>query len=146
MSLLPCIERVSRLKSLFSFDLLSSMELKLLKNTKTVTHFNNTEPDLTATFNQVKGEVRLQWKMDNNVADEGDFFTGFISGWQQPSIFFIVFALLTALVVVFGVQKGIEGISKILMPVLIVLIIGIAVYTMTIPGALAGAKYYILPN
>ncbi len=81
-----------------------------------------------------------------NVADEGDFFTGFISGWQQPSIFFIVFALLTALVVVLGVQKGIEGISKILMPVLIVLIIGIAVYTMTIPGALAGAKYYILPN
>jgi len=80
------------------------------------------------------------------VSDEGEFFTGFISGWSQPTIFFAVFSFLTALVVILGVQKGIEGISKILMPVLIVLIVGIAIYTLTIPGAFEGAKYYILPN
>ncbi len=81
-----------------------------------------------------------------NVADDGEFFTGFIGEWSQPTLFFAVFAILTALVVILGVQKGIEMISKILMPVLLVLIVGIAVYTLTIPGALNGLKYYLLPN
>lgn len=81
-----------------------------------------------------------------SVADEGDFFTGFIGKWGQPTLFFVIFALLTALVVIFGVQKGIENISKILMPVLLVLIVGIAIYTLTIPGAMSGFKYYVLPN
>jgi len=81
-----------------------------------------------------------------SVADEGDFFTGFIGKWGQPTIFFVIFALITALVVIFGVQKGIENISKILMPVLLVLIVGIAIYTLTIPGAMSGFKYYVLPN
>jgi NSS family neurotransmitter:Na+ symporter len=81
-----------------------------------------------------------------SVADEGSFFGSFIGNWFQPTLFFIIFALLTALVVILGVQKGIEAISKILMPILLILIVGIAVYTMTIPGALDGLKYYVLPN
>ena len=81
-----------------------------------------------------------------SVADEGEFFTGFIGHWYEPALFFVVFAIITALVVILGVQKGIELMSKILMPVLLVLIIGIAIYTMTIPGALSGLKYYLLPN
>ena len=81
-----------------------------------------------------------------SVADEGDFFTGFIGHWYEPALFFAVFVVITALVVILGVQKGIELMSKILMPVLLVLIVGIAVYTLTIPGALAGLKYYVLPN
>lgn len=79
-------------------------------------------------------------------ADEGDFFTSFIGANFEPTVYFLIFAALTALVVVFGVQKGIETISKILMPVLVVIIIGIAVYTMTLPGAMDGVKYYLLPN
>jgi len=54
--------------------------------------------------------------------------------------------LLTALVVFFGVEKGIEKVSKFLMPVLLVLIIGIAVYTLTLDGAGEGLKYYLLPD
>ncbi|MBO6089787.1 MAG: sodium-dependent transporter [Lachnospiraceae bacterium] len=81
-----------------------------------------------------------------SVADEGDFFGSFIGSWFQPTLFFVIFALITTLVVILGVQKGIEAISKILMPILLVLIVGIAVYTMTIPGALDGLKYYVLPN
>ena len=75
-----------------------------------------------------------------------EFFGGFISSAGQSAGFFILYALLTAFVVVFGVEKGIENVSKILMPVLIILSIGIAVYTMTLPGAGAGVKYYLLPN
>ncbi len=81
-----------------------------------------------------------------SVADEGEFFTGFIGRWYEPALFFVVFAAITALVVILGVQKGIELISKVLMPVLLVLIVGIAIYTMTIPGAISGLKYYVLPN
>ena len=73
-------------------------------------------------------------------------FSNFIGGFGSPVAFFVIYAVLTAAVVIFGVQKGIEKISKIMMPALIVLTIGIAVYTMTIPGALDGVKYYILPN
>lgn len=77
---------------------------------------------------------------------DGSFFTQFIGANTDPTVYFLIFAGLTALVVILGVKKGIETISKILMPVLIVIIIGIAIYTMTLPGALAGVKYYLLPN
>lgn len=79
-------------------------------------------------------------------ADDGSFFSSFIGGTFNPTLFFVIYALLTGAVVFFGVQKGIEKISKIMMPALIVLTIGIAIYTMTIPGAMDGVKYYILPN
>lgn len=78
--------------------------------------------------------------------DEGDYFSNFIGGFSNPFIFFLIFAGLTAFVVIFGVKKGIENVSKVLMPVLIVLTIGIAVYTMTMNGAMEGVKYYLLPN
>ena len=45
-----------------------------------------------------------------------------------------------------GVEKGIENISKILMPVLILMSIGTAAYSLTIDGALEGLKYYLMPN
>ena len=81
-----------------------------------------------------------------DAAGDGSYFSGFIGTVGQPTVFFLIFAILTALVVLFGVEKGIEKISKILMPALIVLTIGIAIYTMTIPGAMEGVKYYFLPN
>lgn len=79
-------------------------------------------------------------------AGEGEFFKGFIGQAGQPLVFFVIFAVLTAAVVILGVQKGIEKISKFLMPLLVVLIIGIVIYTLTLPGAMDGVKYYLLPN
>ncbi len=75
-----------------------------------------------------------------------DFFGGFISNAGESSVFFIIFAAITAVIVIFGVEKGIEGMSKILMPLLIILSVGIAIYTLTLPGAAGGVKYYLLPN
>ena len=77
---------------------------------------------------------------------ELSFFENFISHLGQPALFFIVYVLLTAAVVVMGVEKGIEKVSKFLMPVLLVLIIGIGIYTLTLDGATDGLKYYILPD
>ena len=74
------------------------------------------------------------------------FFEHFISLLGQPTIFFIVFVLLTSVAVFFGVEKGIEKVSKLLMPLLLLLIIGISIYTLTLDGAGEGLKYYLLPN
>jgi len=45
-----------------------------------------------------------------------------------------------------GVEKGVERISKVLMPILLVLLVGLCVYTFTIPGIWDGLKYYLYPD
>lgn len=74
------------------------------------------------------------------------FFDNFISHPMQPTIFFVIYVVLNASVVMLGVQKGIEILSKFLMPVLLIIIIGISIYTLTLDGAVEGMKYYVLPN
>ena len=72
--------------------------------------------------------------------------TGFITKPVEPIIWFAIFVLLTAVVVIIGVQKGIEKASMILMPILLVLVIAISIFCVTRPGALEGVKYYLLPD
>ncbi len=74
------------------------------------------------------------------------FFGTFIGDTFSPLFFFLVFLILTALVVIGGVEKGIEKFSKVLMPILLVMIIGISIYILFIPGTLEGIKYYFIPN
>ena len=57
-----------------------------------------------------------------------------------------VYVGLTAAVVFFGVQKGIEKASRFMMPALVVLSLGLTVYSVTRPGALEGVKYYLIPD
>lgn len=78
-------------------------------------------------------------------ANDG-YFENFISKPLEPVGWFLLFIGLTALVVLLGVQKGVEKVSKIMMPVLIVLTVFVAVYSMFMPGALEGVKYYLLPD
>ena len=84
----------------------------------------------------------------NRVADaaEDSFFGAYISATGEPLIWFLVFLVATTLVIVFGVNKGIEKLSRILMPALLVLTIGLSIYVVTRPGSLEGVKYYLLPN
>ena len=80
-------------------------------------------------------------------AAAGDgYFTGFITATTEPVVWFLIYISLTALVVMLGVEKGIEKVSKLLMPVLVVLSIVIAGYVLTVPGAIDGVKYYLLPD
>ena len=78
-------------------------------------------------------------------ADPG-YFGSFIRQPLEPLGWFFLFLGLTAVVVLFGVEKGIEKVSKVMMPVLIVLTLGIAVYCMFMPGAMDGVKYYVIPD
>lgn len=75
-----------------------------------------------------------------------EYFTSFISDGISTEICFIVFALFTLLIIYAGVRNGIERVSRIMMPILVVLSVIIAVYSITRPGALAGVKYFLVPN
>ena len=74
------------------------------------------------------------------------YFGGFISSTGEPILWFMVFLGVTALVVLCGVEKGIEKVSKWMMPVLVVLSLVVAIYGVCMPGAIEGVKYYILPD
>ena len=75
-----------------------------------------------------------------------DYFTGFISNTAEPLIWFLVFIGITAVVVMCGVEKGVENVSKFMMPILVVLSVVIAIYAMFMPGAMDGVRYYLLPD
>lgn len=84
-------------------------------------------------------------------AQSNDYFNQFIAVGDphllsNPMLWFVLFALLTTFIVVFGVQKGIEKVSRIMMPILVVLSIVIAIFVLTIPNAMAGVKYYLIPD
>lgn len=74
------------------------------------------------------------------------YFTNFITATGEPVLWFLIYIGLTALVVLFGVEKGVERVSKIMMPVLVVLSAFIAIYSVCMPGAWDGVLYYILPD
>ena len=88
--------------------------------------------------------VYLTGSASEAVAD--DYFSGFISQTGEPILWFVVFVLATTAVILLGVNKGIENISKILMPLLVVLSIVIAVFVITRPGAKDGIIYYLKPE
>lgn len=73
-------------------------------------------------------------------------FSSFIGATAEPLVLFIIFVVLSVIIVGFGVQKGVEKFSKLLMPALVILCIGIAIYGLTVDGAIAGVKYYLTPD
>ena len=79
-------------------------------------------------------------------AAQDNFFSDFISDPLSPIVFFLIFMLLSAVVIMLGVNKGIERLSKFLMPVLLVLTVGISIYTLTLPNAMEGVSYYLIPD
>lgn len=84
--------------------------------------------------------------MNGSTAAQDGYFGGFISKPVEPIIWFLIFMALTAVVVMLGVEKGIEKVSKIMMPLLVVLTVFIAVYTLFMPGAMEGFVYYVKPD
>ncbi len=75
------------------------------------------------------------------------YFGGFISKTGEPLLWFLLFIGITAAIVLLGVQKGVEKVSKFMMPVLIALMLFIVIYTLcTTEGAGAGVAYYLKPD
>ncbi len=89
----------------------------------------------------------------DTVAD--GYFTGFITSEISPIVYFLIFLGVTAIVVFGGVEKGIERFSKVIMPLLLVLILGIAIFSLTLEHtdasgvtrtSLEGLKIYLWPD
>ncbi|MBQ2833932.1 MAG: sodium-dependent transporter [Clostridia bacterium] len=83
------------------------------------------------------------------------YFTGFITAQWSPVIWFAIFLAATLFVVYKGVDNGIERLSSILMPILLLLIVGIAVFSLTLEhtdaegvtrSGMEGLKVYLIPN
>ena len=83
---------------------------------------------------------------NGGLAADPAYFDNFIVDPTATLVWFAVFATLTFIVVWFGVEKGIEKASKILMPALVILTVAIAGYVITLPGAMKGILYYITPD
>ncbi len=82
----------------------------------------------------------------SSMAADG-YFNNYIGTVTEPLLWFALFLGATALIVLFGVEKGIEKVSKIMMPLLIALTLFIAIYTIaTMDGAWDGVKYYLMPD
>ena len=75
------------------------------------------------------------------------YFNGYLGLVGEPILWFLLFIGITALIVMIGVEKGVEKISKVMMPILIVLILFIVGYTLiTMDGAWEGVVYYLKPD
>ena len=80
------------------------------------------------------------------LADGGDFFTGFITSNAESYIWMLVFMAIVFVIVGLGVKGGIEKANLFMMPALIIMAVAIAIYTLTMPGAVEGALYYLTPD
>ncbi len=78
--------------------------------------------------------------------ETSEFFLSYVSGTWQPLLFFLIFALFTIIIVAFGVQKGIEKMSKILMPALAILALFLMVYVLCQKGAIDGVGFSLIPD
>lgn len=82
----------------------------------------------------------------NALAADG-YFESYTGGTAEPLAFFLIFAVVTVMTVLLGVRGGVEKISKLLMPPLLILTVFIAVFTVvSTEGSMEGVKYYLLPN
>lgn len=88
-------------------------------------------------------------------AAEDGYFTSYITSFWGPIIFMLIFLGITAFVILRGVNDGIEKMSRIMMPVLLILVIGISAFSLTLSHTdesgitrtgLEGLKIYVIPN
>lgn len=89
-----------------------------------------------------------------NAAQDG-YFTGFITSEVSPVVYMVIFLAVVSGVIILGVNKGIESFSKIIMPILVVLVLGIAIFSLTISytgddgvvrNGMQGLKIYLIPD
>ena len=68
----------------------------------------------------------------SQILTQDTYFSNFIANPISPAFWLVVFAVLTFIVVIKGVEKGIERFARIVMPGLLIMIVGIAVYSLTL--------------
>ena len=90
--------------------------------------------------------LAFSFTLGESQAAIGTMFGDFVSSPWLPLATHTLFLLITAVIVAAGIKGGIEKFSKIMMPMLFVIVLGIAIYSMTLPGAKAGLDYLFNPD
>lgn len=73
-------------------------------------------------------------------------FDSFVAGGTMPVIWTLIFVFMTAFIVLSGVEKGIERYTKILMPAMAVLLLGMAINSSMLPGGMEGISFLFRPD
>ena len=117
-------------------------------------------PALIMTYYTVIGGWVSKYMVDfivgsGTAAAQDGYFTTFITSPVSPIVFTLLFLCVTALVVFGGVEKGVERFAKLVMPGLLVMIVGIAVFSLTLSHTdesgvtrtgLEGLAVYVIPS
>ena len=82
----------------------------------------------------------------STLADGGVFFTSFLYSPGESYLWMLLFMALTFVVVALGVKGGIEKANLIMMPALLIMAVGLAIYVALQPGAMEGIMYYLVPD
>ena len=80
-----------------------------------------------------------------SVGDFAQHFAAFTGSWREP-IYTVVFVLLTHAIVIMGVQEGLERISKIVMPILLLMLVVLVIHSATMSGAAEGYQFLFKPD
>ena len=117
-------------------------------------------PALIMTYYTVIGGWVSKYMVDfivgsGTAAAQDGYFTAFITSSVSPIVFTLLFLCVTALVVFGGVEKGVERFARLVMPGLLVMIVGIAVFSLTLSHTdesgvtrtgLEGLAVYVIPS
>lgn len=76
----------------------------------------------------------------------GTFFSNFSTDFSDNFWYSLAFMVITALIVMLGVKRGIESSAKIMMPALFLILIGISIFGLMQPNAMAGVNFYLFPD
>ncbi|MCI6268131.1 MAG: sodium-dependent transporter [Clostridiales bacterium] len=117
-------------------------------------------PALIMTYYTVIGGWVSKYMVDfivgsGTAAAQDGYFTTFITSSVSPIVFTLLFLCVTALVVFGGVEKGVERFARLVMPGLLVMIVGIALFSLTLSHTdesgvtrtgLEGLAVYVIPS
>lgn len=89
----------------------------------------------------------FEYLKGNSELLSGDkYFSGFIASSGSVTGWFLLFSVIVFFVILAGVKRGVERVAKVMMPILVILAVFVAGYSVTRPGALEGVKYFLIPN
>lgn len=91
----------------------------------------------------IKGEFTGQTMEADVIAEK---FSGMLASPGTMTFWMVIAVVLAFGVCAIGVQKGVEKITKVMMVALLALIIVLAIHSLTLPGAGAGVKFYLVPD
>lgn len=136
--------RKTRLSAIGAYDALD-------KRFKFMGYLSSAVPFIITPYYCVIGGWVLKYLvvfLTNNVSSAAadGYFENYIAQPVAPVIFFLIYVLIGCVVVMLGVEGGIEKASRIMMPVLVIISIVVSVFSIMQPGAWEGVKYYLLPD